>query len=121
MKWESGVQLNWVKMLFALLSSAVLFHPLTIPPVKASFLVIGAAIALVPGNLITLLVRAQIVNGVITPILLTYVVVLANRRRVLGPATNGPVFRVLAGICVAGVATMSALVVIDTCAHWLGV
>ena len=82
--------------------------------------VIGAAIALVPGNLITLLVRAQIVNGVITPILLTYVVVLANRRRLLGPATNGPVFRVLAGICVAGVATMSALVVIDTCAHWLG-
>jgi NRAMP (natural resistance-associated macrophage protein)-like metal ion transporter len=83
--------------------------------------VLGAAIALVPGNLITLLVRAQIVNGVITPILLTYVLVLANRRSLLGPATNGPLFRALAGICVAGVATMSAFVVIDTLAHWLGV
>jgi Mn2+/Fe2+ NRAMP family transporter len=83
--------------------------------------VIGAAIALVPGNLLALLVRAQIVNGVITPILLTYVLTLANRRTVLGAAANGRVFRVLAGICVAGVATMSTFVVIDTLAHWLGV
>lgn len=33
---------------------------------------IGAGIALVPGNLIQLLVQAQILNGVITPVLLTY-------------------------------------------------
>ena len=79
--------------------------------------VIGAAIALVPGNLLALLLHAQIVNGVITPILLTYVLTLANRRSVLGAAANGRAFRVLAGICVAGVATMSAMVVIDTCAR----
>jgi Mn2+/Fe2+ NRAMP family transporter len=45
---------------------------------------IGAAVALIPGNLIKLLVDAQVLNGLITPILLTYVLVLASRRSVLG-------------------------------------
>ena len=40
---------------------------------------IGGAVALIPGNLIQLLVEAQVLNGLITPILLTYVLVLANR------------------------------------------
>src|SRR5258706_2274796 len=83
-------------------------------------IVIGASIALVPGNLLALLVRAQIVNGVITPILLTYLLTLANRQSVLGAAANGRTFRVLAAMCVAGGATMSATVMFDTCAHGLG-
>jgi Mn2+/Fe2+ NRAMP family transporter len=82
---------------------------------------IGAAIALVPGNLITLLVQAQILNGLITPILLTYVLVLANRRSVLGDAANGPVFRVVATISVASVAVLSATVLVQFGLGVLGV
>jgi Mn2+/Fe2+ NRAMP family transporter len=75
---------------------------------------VGAAVALVPGNLIQLLVQAQVLNGIITPILLTYVLVLANRRTLLGAAANGPVFRVIATGSVAVIAIMAALVLATT-------
>ena len=83
--------------------------------------VIGAAVALIPGNLIELLVQAQVVNGVITPVLLTYVLVLANRRRLLGTAANGPVFRVVATVCVAVTAVMATAVLGLTVAGWFGI
>jgi NRAMP (natural resistance-associated macrophage protein)-like metal ion transporter len=73
-------------------------------------IMLGAAVALVPGNLIQLLVQAQVLNGLITPILLTYVLVLANRRSLLGAAANGPVFRAVATLCVVVIAVMAALV-----------
>ncbi len=81
---------------------------------------IGAGIALVPGNLIQLLVQAQILNGVITPVLLTYVLVLANRHSLLGDAANGRIFRVVATISVAGVAVLSATVLVTTVLGYLG-
>lgn len=84
-------------------------------------IVLGAAIALIPGNLIRLLVQAQILNGVITPILLTFILALANRRGLLGPAANGPVFRVVATVCVAVTALMAAAVLALTVAGWFGV
>jgi Mn2+/Fe2+ NRAMP family transporter len=74
---------------------------------------VGAALALIPGNLIQLLVKAQILNGIITPVLLTYVLVLANRRSVLGDAANGPVLRVVATVTVAAVGVLSAAVVVQ--------
>jgi hypothetical protein len=38
----------------------------------------GAAAALAPGNMVRLAVGMQVLNGVITPVLLVYVLVLAN-------------------------------------------
>lgn len=77
-------------------------------------LVVGAAVALVPGNLIGLVVNMQVLNGVITPVLLTFVLVLANRRRILGTAANGPVFRTVATAAVAAVGALSLIVVVLT-------
>ncbi|CAL2065184.1 Mn transporter [Streptomyces murinus] len=83
-------------------------------------ILIGAAIALIPGNLIQLLVRAQVVNGLITPILLTYVLTLANRHSVLGAAANGPLFRAVASVCVSVIALLSAVVLLQALLGWLG-
>jgi Mn2+/Fe2+ NRAMP family transporter len=83
-------------------------------------IVIGASIALIPGNLIQLLIRAQILNGVITPILLTYILLLANRRRLLGAAANRPAFRAVATISVVVIAIMAAAVLGLTVAGWFG-
>lgn len=74
---------------------------------------IGAAVALIPGNLIKLLVQAQILNGLITPILLTYILILANRRSVLGDAANGRAFRIIATISVITVGALSATVLVQ--------
>ena len=82
-------------------------------------LVIGAIVALVPGNLVALVINAQVLNGFITPVLLTYVLILANRRSVLGDAANGPVFRAVATVCVSVVGVLSAAVLVQTVAEWL--
>ena len=77
-------------------------------------IVVGAAVALVPGNLVALIVNAQVLNGVITPMLLTYVLILANRKSVLGAATNGRAFKAVATICVAAVGTLSFVVLVES-------
>jgi len=83
--------------------------------------VIGAAVALIPGNLIQLLVQAQVLNGLITPILLSYVLVLANRRSLLGTAANGLIFRVIATVCVVVIAIMAVAVLGLTVGGWFGI
>ena len=83
-------------------------------------ILIGALVALLPGNLVDLLLNTQTLNGLITPVILVFILVLANRRRLLGDAANGPVFRFVATICVFGVAALAATLVIQTVAGWFG-
>ncbi|MFC4947491.1 NRAMP family divalent metal transporter, partial [Pseudonocardia sp. GCM10023141] len=70
---------------------------------------LGAAVALTPVNLIQLLIGTQVLQGIVAPIVLTYILILANRRSVLGSAVNGPLFRIAATIAVTAVAGMSLL------------
>src|SRR3954447_747749 len=77
-------------------------------------IIVGAAVALAPGNLVALVVNAQVLNGVITPLLLTYILILANRSTVLGRAKNGPIFKAVATVCVAVVGLLSFVVLIQT-------
>ena len=82
--------------------------------------VVGAAIALLPGNLISLLINMQVLNGLITPIVLVFILILANRRSVLGDAVNGPRFRIVATISVVVVAALAVTVVVLNVASWFG-
>lgn len=81
---------------------------------------IGAIVALAPGNLVSLLLNTQELNGIITPIILVFILILANRRSLLGTAANGPVLRVIAVIVVFGVSAMSLAVVGQTVLGWFG-
>jgi Mn2+/Fe2+ NRAMP family transporter len=83
--------------------------------------VIGAGIALVPGNLIDLLLNTQFLNGLITPILLTFILVLANRRRLMGDNANTPRFRLLATVCTVAVAVLAVVVAAQQILSWAGV
>jgi NRAMP (natural resistance-associated macrophage protein)-like metal ion transporter len=83
--------------------------------------VVGAAVALAPGNLIDLLLKTQVFNGLITPIILVFILILANRRSLLGDAVNGRIFKVVATTCVVAVSAMSAIVVVQTVLPWIGV
>ena len=84
-------------------------------------IVVGALVALLPGNLVNLLLNTQTLNGLITPVILVFILILANRRRLLGDAANGPVFRVVATVAVTAVAAMAATLVIQTVLGWFGV
>lgn len=82
-------------------------------------IVIGAVAALAPGNLISLLVNMQILNGFIAPIILVFILMLANRRALLGDHVNSPRFRLLATICVTVVAVLALVVAIQTVGGWI--
>lgn len=84
-------------------------------------IVIGATVALVPGNLISLLINTQILNGIITPVILTFILVLANRSTLLGDAVNSPRFRIVATTCIAVVGALALVVLGITVAGWFGV
>ena len=84
-------------------------------------IVLGAAVALLPGNLISLLINAYVLNGLLTPIILGFLVVLTSRRRLLGPAANPPLLRAAATVVVTLVSLLSVVVLVQTVLGWLGV
>ena len=82
---------------------------------------IGALLALKPGNLFNLLLGTQVLNGLITPVILSFILILANRRSLLGDAANGRTFRAVAFTCICAVGTLSAVVFALTVLGWFGV
>jgi Mn2+/Fe2+ NRAMP family transporter len=83
-------------------------------------ILVGAAVVLVPGNLITLILNTQVLEGVITPMTLILILVLANRRSLLGSAANGPVARWVGGLAILAVAVVAAVYVVLTVLGWFG-
>ncbi|SRR5579875_34464 len=71
---------------------APIFHGIYI-----GMLVIGALVALIPGlPLIQLIIVAQVINGVLLPILLVYILLLVNDKRIMGKYVNGPINNTIA-------------------------
>ncbi len=81
---------------------------------------IGALVVLAPGNLIHLIVNVQVLEGLITPVTLGFVLVLANRRRLLGAAANGLLARVVGTASFVTVGGFSLLLVVLTVGAWVG-
>ena len=53
-------------------------------------------------------------GSIVTPVVLIYIPVLANRRAVLGAAANGPVYKVASTVAVAALSAMSLLLLGQT-------
>jgi Mn2+/Fe2+ NRAMP family transporter len=84
-------------------------------------IVIGSLVALLPGPLISILVNAYVVNGLIAPVILTFILILTNRRGLLGQAANGKVFRAAATVVVVLVSLLSTVVLVRTVLGWFGI
>lgn len=81
--WERGLSWTW--------REAPLFNGL-----YTLLIVIGAVLVLIPGlPLIPLIVGTQVLNGILLPVILVFVAVLASNRKLMGGWANGPVFRIL--------------------------
>jgi Mn2+/Fe2+ NRAMP family transporter len=55
-----------------------------------------------------------VLNAIIAPMLLTFVLILANRSTVLGKAKNGLIFNAVATVCVVVVGVLSFVVLVET-------
>jgi Mn2+/Fe2+ NRAMP family transporter len=84
-------------------------------------ILVGAAFVLLPGNLISLILNTQVLEGVITPFTLILILILANRRSLLGDAANGPFARWLGGISIVAVAAVASVFVVLTFLGWFGI
>ncbi len=61
-----------------------------------ALVVVGSIVALIPGiPIVQLLVGVQVLNGVLLPIILIFILLLANDRRLTGGLGNGPISQVL--------------------------
>jgi NRAMP (natural resistance-associated macrophage protein)-like metal ion transporter len=84
-------------------------------------IIIGAGVVLVPGNLFRLIINTQILEGVLTPITLVFILVLANRRSLLGAAANGKLARTVGLITVIAVGGFATFLVFLTVLGWMGI
>lgn len=67
--------------------------------IYTTMIVIGAAIALVPGAPLALITNLpNVINGMMLPLLLPILMLLANDKRVMGRYANTPIFNVFAGV-----------------------
>ncbi|MGZ4333964.1 MAG: Nramp family divalent metal transporter [Gaiellaceae bacterium] len=83
--------------------------------VVTSLVVIGAAVAMIPGiPVFRLLVGVQAVNGVLLPITLFFVWRLSARVEVMGSYRNGRLFNVVAGLTVAATSALSLILLAVT-------
>ena len=100
--WEAGIDKKWEEARpFYWIYTAMLFA--------------GAAVVLLPGfPLIGVMFVSQVVNGVLLPFTLIFVLVLINRKSLMGDAVNGPAFNVVAWVTVVVMIALTAVLVVNT-------
>ncbi len=79
-------------------------------------IVLGAIVGMfIPRSaVVQLLLVVQVVNGVLLPVLLVFIILLIRNREIMGEYTNGPINNALAWITVVAVGGLSLLMVATT-------
>ena len=76
---------------------------------------LGVVVTLIPGlPLIQLLLVVQVINGLLLPPLLVFIVRLASSREVMGTYRNGPTFNALAWATVVIIGGLAILLLLTT-------
>lgn len=100
--WESGLDHSW--------SEAPVFNGLYTFVIVAS-----AAIILLPGlNLIAIMLVSQVVNGVLLPFLLIFMMIIVNDRSIMGRHTNSRLNNALAWGTIVIVIALTAVLMVMT-------
>jgi Mn2+/Fe2+ NRAMP family transporter len=85
-------------------------------------LVVGALVALIPAlDVVPLIVASQNLQGLVLPVVLVFMVILVNDRRLMGAHRNGPLANVLAWTAVGLVVALDLVLVASSLLAALGV
>jgi Mn2+/Fe2+ NRAMP family transporter len=106
--WESGVDRKWAEApQFNAIFTFVIFF--------------GAAVIMIPNiNLVAIMIFSQVINGVLLPFLLIFMMVLINDEKIMGTHTNGPVFNVIAWITIVVVLALTVVLLVMTLFGFMG-
>jgi len=78
------------------------------------FMFVPAAVASIPGlPLVAVILVAQVLNGVLLPVILLFTLRLVNDERVMGEHVNGPVYNTIAWTFVLALIAMSVVLVLS--------
>jgi Mn2+/Fe2+ NRAMP family transporter len=76
-------------------------------------IILGVLIALIPGlPIISVLINLQILNAILLPVLLLFILRLVNNRRLMGRYANGRVYNLIAWATTIGVSAMAILFIL---------
>ena len=98
--WEAGVSFKW--------REAPLFKGLF-----TGVIAFSAAVVLIPGlDLISVMLTSQLINGVLLPVLLVFMALIASDKRIMGAYRVGIVFKIILWVSVAivGILTIALFV-----------
>ena len=98
--WEAGVSFKW--------KEAPLFKS-----IFTFVIVFSAVIVLIPNiDLMGVMLTAQFVNGVILPVLLVFMAIIAADKRIMGEHRSGPVSRVLVWVTIGIVTVLTVALLV---------
>ncbi len=108
--FERGVSMSF--------RQAPIFHGLFM-----GMLIAGALVSLlIPGGmLVSLIIIAQVINGVLLPILLVFIVILVNDRHIMGKLVNGRINNIIAYTTVVSLSLLSVIMLISVILPMFGV
>ena len=76
---------------------------------------VGAALILIPGiNLIAVMILSQVLNGMMLPFLLIFMMVIVNDRRIMGEHTNGRIYNSIAWLTIAAAIALTVILLVLT-------
>lgn len=104
--WERGLDHGWAQ--------APAFNGLYTAVIAS-----GAGFILLPGlSLISIMLVSQVVNGVLLPFLLLFMIKIVNDRRIMGGHVNGPVFNAFSWLTIVVVIALTVAVLGMTILGW---
>lgn len=93
--WERGFNLSW--------SEAPLYKGII-----TAIIIISCLVVLIPNvDLINIMLTSQVINGILLPVLLVFLVLLANNRKLMGQHRNGRLSNVLGLITIISVVALT--------------
>jgi len=100
--WESGLDRVW--------SEAPMFNG-----IYTFVIFLAAAVVLLPGvNLISIMLISQVINGMMLPFLLIFMMLIINDTRIMGSYVNGPFHNILAWGTIIVAISLTVLLVVMT-------
>jgi len=83
--------------------------------------VLGAAVVLLPRfPLIQVMFLSQVANGIALPFVLIFMLILINRRQLMGDSVNGPVFNAVAWVTTVVMIALTLLLVANQLGWTIG-
>lgn len=93
--WERGADRSW--------SEAPVYRGII-----TAVIAVSAVVVLIPNvNLFGIMMVAQVINGVLLPVLLVFMVLIASDRHVMGPYVNSRLWNVLTWLTIVAVAVLT--------------